>query len=94
MAIHVVAYDVADDARRERLSLMLTGYGPRVQLSVFEVDVPTKAALRELKARIREVIDPHEDQVRIYPIAADLTGSIVIIGARVVEERADYWVVR
>ncbi|MGB7983287.1 MAG: CRISPR-associated endonuclease Cas2 [Candidatus Nanopelagicales bacterium] len=94
MGLYVVAYDVADDDRRERLSLMLTGYGPRVQMSVFEVEVSTKTGLRELKKRIREVVDRQEDQVRIYPIASQDVGAITIIGARMIEERADYWVVR
>lgn len=94
MSLHVIAYDIADDARRERLSLLLSGYGPRVQMSVFEVDLPTKTAAKELKRLIREVIDRHEDQVRIYPIAAESVGAISIMGARMIEERADFWIVR
>ena len=34
---YLVTYDIGDDERREDISLFLTGYGPRVQLSVFEV---------------------------------------------------------
>lgn len=37
MSLHVVAYDVTDDARRVRLAKLLLRYGRRVQASVFEV---------------------------------------------------------
>jgi CRISPR-associated protein Cas2 len=94
LGLFVVAYDVAADSRRERLAMLLSGYGPRVQLSVFEVQLANKTRLRELKKRIREIIDRQEDQVRIYPIAAESVNGITILGARVVEERADFWVVR
>jgi CRISPR-associated protein Cas2 len=36
---YVIAYDIADDGRREDVATLLSGYGPRVQLSVFECDV-------------------------------------------------------
>ena len=40
---YVVTYDIADDRRREDVATLLSGYGPRVQLSVFECDLPTPA---------------------------------------------------
>jgi len=36
---YLVAYDIADDDRREGVALYLSGYGPRVQLSVFDVEL-------------------------------------------------------
>ena len=46
---------------------LLSGYGPRVQLSVFECQVRSQTELQSLRAQLRSLIDPMEDQVRIYP---------------------------
>lgn len=90
----VVTYDVADDGRRERLATLLSGYGPRVQLSVFECQLPTTRSARDLRARIRDVIDGVEDQVRVYHLSAEAANQVDVLGAREVEERADFWIVR
>jgi CRISPR-associated protein Cas2 len=90
----VVCYDIADDRRREDLAGLLSGYGPRVQLSVFECEVRTPKELHRLRTEIRVRIDPLEDQVRLYPTTSQTLNERYIIGARVVEERADYWIVR
>jgi CRISPR-associated protein Cas2 len=37
-----VTYDIADDRRREDVATLLSGYGPRVQLSVFECEFRTR----------------------------------------------------
>lgn len=89
----VVMYDIADDERREDVSLYLSGLGVRVQLSVFEIDLPGPAAIGALIRRIRMLIDDHDDQVRVYPLTpADVAGR-VIVGNRTLEERADFWLV-
>ncbi|WP_433678303.1 CRISPR-associated endonuclease Cas2 [Nocardia sp. CA-119907] len=92
--IVVVTYDIVDDQRREDVAMLLSGYGPRVQLSVFECECRTVDELRDLRAKLRERIDPLEDQVRLYPTNTKTFAERYIIGARTVEERADYWVVR
>jgi CRISPR-associated protein Cas2 len=92
--IVIIAYDVTDDRRREDLAMLLSGYGPRVQLSVFECEVLSADELRRLRAAIRERIDTIEDQVRLYPTTTQTFAERYIIGARTVEERADYWIVR
>jgi CRISPR-associated protein Cas2 len=92
--IVVVAYDIADDRRREDVAMLLSGYGPRVQLSVFECQVRSVDELRRLRAEIRARVDPLDDQVRVYPTTAPSFAERVVIGARTVEERADYWIVR
>jgi CRISPR-associated protein Cas2 len=90
----VVTYDVADDGRRQRLATLLSAYGPRVQLSVFECRLDTPKAARDLRGRIRELIDAAEDQVRVYRLSAEAANQVAVIGAREVEERADFWIVR
>lgn len=92
--IAVVAYDIVDDRRRERLALLLSGYGPRVQLSVFEAMLGSASEERAMRTAIREIIDVEVDQVRIYRLDVDTADQVLIIGAREVEERRDWFVVR
>jgi CRISPR-associated protein Cas2 len=91
---YLVTYDIADDRRREDVATVLSGYGPRVQLSVFECELATKRAAAELRARLRTLIDAAEDQVRIYPLDEQTIRATVVLGTRVIEERQDYWIVR
>ena len=46
---------------------LLSGYGPRVQLLVFECEVRSQAELQALRADLRTLIDLLENQVRSYP---------------------------
>ena len=62
----VVAYDISDDDRRNKLSQLLSSYGYRYQLSVFYIPSITRGELEKLKERIKRVINPKEDRVRIY----------------------------
>ena len=93
MITYVVAYDIADDHRREDVATLLSGYGPRVQLSLFECDFRTGREAVALRLKLRELIDPVEDQVRLYPLDDRSARRVVVIGARVIEERQDFWIV-
>ncbi|HET9079046.1 MAG TPA: CRISPR-associated endonuclease Cas2 [Trebonia sp.] len=90
---YVVAYDIADDRRREDVATLLSGYGPRVQLSVFECDLRTRREAAALRAKVRELIDPVEDQVRLYPLDERAARQVTVIGARTIEERQDFWII-
>jgi CRISPR-associated protein Cas2 len=76
------------------VATVLSSYGPRVQLSVFECELATKRAAAELRARLRGLIDPAEDQIRVYPLDEQTIRQTVVLGARVIEERQDFWIVR
>ena len=91
---YVVTYDVADDRRRERLASLLSGYGPRVQLSVFECLVRSRSEACELRARIHDIIDRQEDQVRLYHLAEKAGRRTWVLGTREIEERRDFWLIR
>lgn len=66
---YLVAYDIADDERRDEVSLFLSGYGPRVQLSVFEVELPDIEAAATFRKRLRVLIDTDDDQIRLYRLS-------------------------
>lgn len=88
-----MAYDIADDRRREDVATLLSGFGPRVQLSVFECDVRGRKEAASLQSKLRELIDPVEDQVRLYPLNERVARVVTVIGARTLEERQDFWIV-
>lgn len=58
----LIAYDVSDDRRRTRVAQVLSGYGDRVQFSVFVVDA-TPGRLLRMRAAIRQVADPFLDSL-------------------------------
>jgi CRISPR-associated protein Cas2 len=90
---YVVAYDIADDERRDDVSLFLSGYGPRVQLSVFEVELASAEAAAAFRDRLRTLIDPDDDQIRLYRLTRDSLTQRLIFGNRTLEERVDFWIV-
>lgn len=62
----VVAYDVSDAVRRERIATALASCGERVQRSVFECRA-TPARFSEIRRRIDALLQPG-DCVRYYTI--------------------------
>lgn len=90
---YVVTYDIADDDRRDDVALFLSGYGPRVQLSVFEAELPNAEAATAFRTRLRGLVDPDEDQIRLYRLTPEALTQRVIYGNRTLEERVDYWIV-
>jgi hypothetical protein len=54
---------------------------------------PSATSPSALRARLRELIDPVEDQVRVYPLDQAAVRGMVVLGARMTEERQDVWIV-
>ncbi len=64
---HVVAYDIADPRRLARVHRALKRWGVPIQYSVFLC--PLSAGKRKvLTAELESLIDPAEDDIRIYPL--------------------------
>ncbi len=61
----VVAYDIADDRRRQKTAKILIQYGLRCNESVFEC-LLTESKIQNMKAQIAKVIDQQEDIVLFY----------------------------
>ena len=81
---YLVAYDIADDRRRLRVSTKLSSYGDRVQFSVFVVD-GRPAKLVRLRASLSRLIDPDIDSVLLCdlgPVSGDLGQRFDVIGRR------------
>ena len=79
MAIHksqtyLLAYDIADPARLVRVHRACKQWGVPVQYSVFLVPL-TPASIGVLLAELRGIIDERADDVRVYPLPAQVEVS-------------------
>ncbi|WP_138380363.1 CRISPR-associated endonuclease Cas2 [Luteithermobacter gelatinilyticus] len=64
---YLIGYDIAHPRRLGRLHRRLKGYGIPIQYSLFLCSL-TETRLAECVAMIEEIINPREDDVRLYPL--------------------------
>jgi len=76
---YVIAYDVVDDRRRNKIARWLERYGERVQYSVFEMYL-TDEEWKRLKKGLERHLDPEEDSVRVYRLCAVCRTRIIHLG--------------
>ncbi len=72
----VVAYDVSDNKRRNRVVKLLLKYGSRINFSVFECML-SDSQLEQLKEDIRGSINTREDIVVYYPICVKCYSRVI-----------------
>jgi CRISPR-associated protein Cas2 len=75
----IVAYDIANPRRLNRVAKVVKDYGIRVQKSIFEVNLDNRL-FAEMKSRIENEIDPAEDGVKYFPLCEKCTGTLEVIG--------------
>lgn len=85
----LVCYDIVEDDRRQEVARVLSALGPRVQLSVFECKVRGSEELAGLVEQLRGLIDPVQDQIRVYNFGSR-NAAPVIVGQRTIEDWRDY----
>ncbi len=61
----LTCFDISDDRIRYRVAKCLSGYGVRVQRSVFEISVETATELDDIKNQLAKLIETGDD-VRFY----------------------------
>jgi CRISPR-associated protein Cas2 len=66
---YLVSYDISDDKRRSGVFKTLTGYGDRVQFSVFLCELSDTEHAR-LRTRLSECVKKNEDQVLILDLGS------------------------
>jgi len=76
----LVIYDIPDNRRRTKLATFLEGYGRRVQKSAFECFL-SLSEMKALHANVQKRVQPEEDNVRFYWIAADAMPRTLTIGS-------------
>lgn len=65
--LYVVAYDIADPKRWQRVFRLMKGYGYWLQLSVFQCRLSGRRRA-EMAARLHELIDRSEDHILIMDL--------------------------
>lgn len=65
--LHLLAYDIADPQRLVRVHRSVRAYGLPLQYSVFIIP-GTNATLDALLAELAGIIEPTEDDIRVYPL--------------------------
>ena len=75
----IVAYDIADPKRLNKIAKVIKDYGVRVQKSIFEVEVDG-GLFTEMKSRVEEIIEPFEDGVKYFPLCEKCAGTVENIG--------------
>lgn len=85
----IVAYDIADPRRLNRVARVMKDYGRRVQKSIFEVEA-SEVAFAEMRRRAERVMDLEEDGVKFFPLCERCADTLVSIGVAVFspDERA------
>ena len=66
---HLVAYDIADPRRSDRIRKLLKAVGIPMQYSVFLCFL-NEPAREKLAYELERLIEPRQDDVRIYPLPA------------------------
>lgn len=72
----VIAYDIMDDRRRNRVIKIIEQYGIRVNYSVFEC-MFTNVQFKNTQEKIAKLIKFKEDSVIYYPICVDCFSKII-----------------
>jgi CRISPR-associated protein Cas2 len=65
--LHLLAYDIADPRRLVRVHRTVRNVGVPLQYSVFLVP-GTAAEIDRLLVEIDDIIDPRQDDIRVYPL--------------------------
>lgn len=88
MLLTVIAFDVATDHRRRKLTRVLQACGERVLESIFEAWL-TDAQRRQLERRALQCIDPSSDRLAFYTLPpADAQDRVVIGKGEATQDRA------
>ena len=83
MALYLIAYDITDPQRLNRIARFLSKHAIRVQYSVFAADL-RRRALDDVQDGLNALIDRRTDDIRIYPLPRD--GEVALLGRQIFPE--------
>jgi len=89
---HLLAYDIADNARRYQIARVLLDYGERVQESVFWLDIDAELCERMWK-RLRHIIADDQDVVWLVPVCRSCAKDVQTAGTTRVPEAVEFYVI-
>jgi CRISPR-associated protein Cas2 len=89
----IVAYDIADPLRLNRVAKVMKDYGLRVQKSIFEVEANDKI-FEEMKSRAERVMVREKDGVKYFPLCDRCADTLITIGvANSLPDEGEYLIV-
>lgn len=72
---YVIAYDIGDDKRRDKVVKVLENVGTRVNYSVFECML-TDVQYKKICDRLEKIVVKREDWINIYPLCTECYARI------------------
>lgn len=72
---YVIAYDIADDRRRQKVVKVLEPIGIRINWSVFECML-TPLQIEKVKVELNSMIKAKEDTIAIYPVCKECFSKV------------------
>lgn len=84
--LYVIAYDIPNDKRRTKIHKTLCGFGEWTQYSLFECFLDARDLVR-LRDKLRQLLDPEEDNVRLYSVCATCLRAVETIGSDKPQEK-------
>ena len=72
---YVIAYDIGDDKRRDKVVKVLENVGARVNYSVFECML-TDVQYKKICDRLEKIVVKREDWINIYPLCTECYARI------------------
>lgn len=78
-SFYVLAYDIANDRRRQKIAKLCESMAERVQGSVFE-GYFTAAELEKLIKKAKRLMKMDEDGLRIYTLCTACRGKVITHG--------------
>jgi CRISPR-associated protein Cas2 len=80
MAMYLIAYDITDPKRLNRIARYLSKRAVRVQYSVFAAEL-SRRALDDTVEGLNALINQRTDDVRIYPLPRE--GDVALLGRQI-----------
>lgn len=87
----VVAYDISDDRRRQKIAKVLLNYGVRKNFSVFECAL-TETQIKAMKSKLEKIIEPKVDCVLYYYLCKTCNRKKKVIGGVNIDIAEVVWV--
>jgi len=77
---YLIAYDITDDVQRNATYKYLSGWGRRIQKSLFECDLKYEQ-LKAIVAYIEDLIDSETDRCHVYKVCAECIADRIVLGS-------------
>ena len=85
----IIAYDIVDTRKRNKVAEILKDYGIRVQKSVFECHL-NNADLNRLTQKLSETIDKKTDSILVYYLCEACVKQMHFLGVQPVRIEKDF----